>query len=164
MNGYGSHTFQWVNAERERFWVKFHFKTDQGIETLTSEESARVAGENPQAHQVDLVEAIERGDYPSWTLKVQVMPEADASSYRYNPFDLTKVWPHGGLSAGRDRQTRARSRTPTTTSRKWSRRPSIPATSSRESVPRPTRCSRAGSSPTATRTATGWERTTPSFR
>ena len=94
MNGYGSHTFQWVNAEGERFWVKFHFKTDQGIETLTSEESARVAGENPQAHQVDLIEAIERGDPPSWTLKVQVMPDADAVSYRYNPFDLTKVWPH----------------------------------------------------------------------
>lgn len=94
MNGYGSHTFQWVNAAGERFWVKFHFKTDQGIETLTSEESARVAGENPQAHQSDLVQAIERGDYPSWTLKVQVMPEADAPGYRYNPFDLTKVWPH----------------------------------------------------------------------
>lgn len=94
MNGYGSHTFQWVNDEGERFWVKFHFKCDQGIETLTSEEAARVAGENPQAHQVDLVEAIERGDHPSWTLKVQVMPEADAASYRFNPFDLTKVWPH----------------------------------------------------------------------
>ena len=94
MNGYGSHTFQWVNADGERFWVKFHFKTDQGIETLTSEESAKVAGRNPQAHQVDLVEAIERGEQPSWTLKVQVMPEADAASYRYNPFDLTKVWPH----------------------------------------------------------------------
>jgi catalase len=94
MNGYGSHTFQWVNAEGERFWVKFHFKTDQGIETLTSEESARVAGENPQAHQIDLVEAIESGDHPSWTLKVQLMPESDAASYRFNPFDLTKVWPH----------------------------------------------------------------------
>ena len=74
MNGYGSHTFQWVNAEGERFWVKFHFKTDQGIETLTSEASARLAGANPQAHQNDLVKAIESGDYPSWTLKVQVMP------------------------------------------------------------------------------------------
>jgi catalase len=95
MNGYGSHTFQWVNAGGERFWVKFHFKADQGIQTLTSEESTRLAGENPQAHQVDLVQAIERGDHPSWTLKVQIMPEADAASYRYNPFDLTKVWPQG---------------------------------------------------------------------
>lgn len=94
MNGYGSHTFQWVNAEGDRFWVKFHFKTDQGIETLTSEEAASVAGANPQAHQVDLLEAIEGGDRPSWTLKVQVMPDADAASYRFDPFDVTKVWPH----------------------------------------------------------------------
>ncbi|MCZ7525843.1 MAG: catalase [Acidimicrobiia bacterium] len=94
MNGYGSHTFQWVNAAGERFWVKFHFKTNQGIETFTPEEAARVAGENPQHHQRDLYEAIERGRHPSWTLKVQVMPEADAATYRVNPFDLTKVWPH----------------------------------------------------------------------
>ena len=94
MNGYGSHTFQWVNEEGERFWVKFHFKTDQGIRCLTTEEAATVAGENPQAHQVDLLQAIERGDFPSWTLKVQVMPEADAAGYRFNPFDVTKVWPH----------------------------------------------------------------------
>jgi catalase len=94
MDGFGSHTFQWVNAARERFWVKFHFKTDQGIRNLTSEESARVCGENPQHHQHDLHAAIERGDFPSWTMKVQVMPEADAASYRFNPFDLTKVWPY----------------------------------------------------------------------
>jgi catalase len=94
MDGSGSHTFQWVNAARERFWVKFHFKTDQGIRNLTSEESARVCGENPQHHQHDLHAAIERGDFPSWTMKVQVMPEADAASYRFNPFDLTKVWPY----------------------------------------------------------------------
>jgi catalase len=94
MNGYGSHTYQWVNAEGERFWVKFHFKTDQGIETLTSEASARLAGANPQAHQSDLVQAIERGDYPSWTLKVQLMPESEAAGYRFDPFDVTKVWPH----------------------------------------------------------------------
>ncbi len=94
MNGYGSHTFQWVNAESERHWVKFHFKTNQGIRCLSDEESARVAGANPQAHQQDLLEAIEGGDFPSWTLKVQLMPEADAASYRFNPFDLTKVWPH----------------------------------------------------------------------
>ncbi len=94
MNGYGSHTFQWVNADGERFWVKFHFKTDQGIECLTSEESARLAGESPQALQRDLVQSIESGNFPSWTLKVQVMPEADAAGYRVDPFDLTKVWPH----------------------------------------------------------------------
>jgi catalase len=94
MNGYGSHTFQWVNALGERFWVKFHFKTDQEIRCLDDAESARVAGGNPQAFQLDLLEAIERGDFPSWTLKVQVMPEADAAGYRFDPFDVTKVWPH----------------------------------------------------------------------
>lgn len=94
MDGFGSHTFQWGNAKGERFWVKFHFKTDQGIRCLTSEEAARVGGDNPQHHQQDLRTAIERGEAPSWTLKVQVMPEAEAPSYRFNPFDLTKVWPY----------------------------------------------------------------------
>jgi len=94
MNGYGSHTFGWVNAQGERFWVKFHFKTDQGIKNLLPEEAARLAGQDPQALQRDLYEAIEGGAPPSWTLKVQVMPEADAATYRYDPFDLTKVWPH----------------------------------------------------------------------
>ncbi|HVH07694.1 MAG TPA: catalase [Myxococcota bacterium] len=92
MDGFGSHTFQWVNAAGERFWVKFHFKTDQGIRCLTSEEAARIGGQNPQHHQQDLHRAIDRGELPSWTMKVQVMPEADARTYRYNPFDLTKVW------------------------------------------------------------------------
>jgi catalase len=94
MDGFGSHTFQWVNAQGERHWVKFHFKTDQGIRCLSSEEAARVAGENPQHHQIDLLQAISRGEHPSWTLKVQVMPDADAERYRFNPFDLTKVWPY----------------------------------------------------------------------
>jgi catalase len=94
MNGYGSHTFQWVNAAGERVWVKFHFKTDQGIECMTPAESVWAAGENPQNHQSDLLQAIESGDFPSWTLKVQVMPDADAADYRFDPFDLTKVWPH----------------------------------------------------------------------
>ena len=94
MDGFGSHTFQWVNARGERFWVKFHFKTDQGIRTLTSEEAARIGGEDPAALHKELYDAIERGDHPSWTLKVQVMPEAEAAGYRFNPFDLTKVWPH----------------------------------------------------------------------
>ena len=92
MDGFGSHTFQWVNAKGDRFWVKFHFKTDQGIRCLTNEESARAAGANPQHHQIDLLEHIERGEHPSWTMKVQIMPEADAAKYRFNPFDLTKVW------------------------------------------------------------------------
>jgi catalase len=92
MDGFGSHTFQWVNARGERFWIKFHFKTDQGIRCLTNEEASRLGGENPQHHQQDLRSAIERGEHPSWTLKVQVMPEAEAAGYRFDPFDLTKVW------------------------------------------------------------------------
>ena len=95
MNGYGSHTFQWVNAAGERVWVKFHFKTDQGIECVGAGEAARIAGEESRHLQHDLYRSIENGNFPSWTLKVQVMPEADAARYRVNPFDLTKVWPHG---------------------------------------------------------------------
>lgn len=91
MDGFGSHTFPWVNARGERFFVKFHFKTDQGIRCLTEEESARIAGENPQHHQIDLLQHIERGEHPSWTFELQVMPEAEAACYRFNPFDLTKV-------------------------------------------------------------------------
>jgi len=94
MNGYGSHTFMWVNASGEKFWVKFHFKTDQGIRCLTSEQAEAIGGSDPQYCQKDLYDSIVRGSFPSWTLKVQVMPEADARSYRFNPFDLTKVWPH----------------------------------------------------------------------
>jgi len=95
MNGYTSHTYMWVNAKGERFWVKYHFKTDQGIECLTQEEADRIAGQDPDYHRRDLSDAIKRGDYPSWTLKVQIMPFEEAETYRFNPFDLTKVWPHG---------------------------------------------------------------------
>ena len=94
MDGFGSHTFQWVNAQGELFWVKYHFKTDQGIRCLTAQEAARIAGENPDHHQLDLLQAIDRGEYPSWTLKMQIMPAAQAARYRFNPFDLTKVWPY----------------------------------------------------------------------
>ncbi|MEW1860754.1 catalase [Streptomyces sp. NPDC088194] len=94
LNGYGSHTYQWSNEAGEVFWVKYHFKTDQGIRNLSAEDAARLAGTDPDSHQRDLREAIERGDFPSWTVQVQVMPAADAPGYRFNPFDLTKVWPH----------------------------------------------------------------------
>jgi len=95
MNGYSSHTYLWMNAEGEKFWVKYHFKTDQGIENLTQEEADRLAGTDADYHTRDLFEAIARGDHPSWTLYVQIMPFAEAETYRFNPFDLTKVWPHG---------------------------------------------------------------------
>ena len=94
MNGYGSHTYQWVNEAGEQFWVKYHFKTDQGVKNLTQAEADKLAGEDPDSHQRDLREAIERGDYPTWTVQVQIMPAAEAANYRFNPFDLTKVWPH----------------------------------------------------------------------
>ncbi|MCW4458456.1 catalase [Microbacterium sp. MPKO10] len=93
MDGFGSHTYQWINAEGERFWVKYHFKTDQGIKNLTNEEGEQLAGQDADYHQRDLYEAIERGDFPSWTLHVQIMPYEDAKTYRFNPFDVTKVWP-----------------------------------------------------------------------
>ena len=95
MNGYSSHTYMWVNADGERFWVKYHFKTNQGIEFLTQDDADRIAGEDADYHQRDLYKAIERGDRPSWTLKMQIMPFEEAKTYRFNPFDLTKVWPHG---------------------------------------------------------------------
>nr|WP_042193629.1 catalase [Kibdelosporangium sp. MJ126-NF4]CEL20809.1 Catalase [Kibdelosporangium sp. MJ126-NF4]CTQ98386.1 Catalase (EC 1.11.1.6) [Kibdelosporangium sp. MJ126-NF4] len=95
MNGYSSHTYMWVNASGQRFWVKYHFKTDQGIEFFTQDEGDQMASADTDYHTRDLFEAIDRGDSPSWTLHVQVMPFDDAKTYRFNPFDLTKVWPHG---------------------------------------------------------------------
>ncbi|MEU1626026.1 catalase [Streptomyces sp. NPDC020096] len=94
MNGYGSHTYSWVNEAGEAFWVKYHFKTNQGIRCLSTEQAAELAGSDPDSHQRDLVQSIERGVKPSWTLYVQLMPVAEAADYRFNPFDLTKVWPH----------------------------------------------------------------------
>ncbi len=94
MNGYSSHTYMWVNAKNQRFWVKYHFKTDQGIDYLTQKDADRLAGEDGDYHTRDLYDAIKNGDHPSWTFKVQIMPFKDAENYRFNPFDLTKVWPH----------------------------------------------------------------------
>ncbi|MGZ4495440.1 MAG: catalase [Nocardioides sp.] len=95
MNGYGSHTYMWINAAGEKFWVKYHFKSDQGVKCLTQEAANRIAGEDSDFHRRDLHESIANGEFPSWTLHVQVMPYEDAKTYRFNPFDLTKVWPHG---------------------------------------------------------------------
>ena len=91
MNGYGSHTFSFWNENGERFWIKWHFKTNQGVECLTDEEASALP---PFGAQQDLVEAIDRGDFPSWTVKLQVLTEEAARSFPLNPFDLTKVWPH----------------------------------------------------------------------
>lgn len=94
MHGFGSHTLSFLNAANERFWVKFHFKSQQGIKTWTNREGEQVVAKDRESAQRDLYEAIETGDYPRWTLFVQVMPETDAAKHWYNPFDLTKVWPH----------------------------------------------------------------------
>jgi catalase len=91
VNGYGSHTLGLWNKDGERYWVKWHFKTDQGIQCVTNEEAATLS---PHGAQEDLVNAIDRGEYPSWTVKVQILTEEAARSFPINPFDLTKVWPH----------------------------------------------------------------------
>ena len=95
INGYGSHTFSFINADDERFWVKFHFKTMQGHKHWTNAEAAEVVGRTRESTQEDLFNAIENGDFPKWRFCVQVMPETDAEKTPFNPFDLTKVWPHG---------------------------------------------------------------------
>lgn len=95
MHGFGSHTYSMVNADGERFYVKFHHRTQQGIKNLTDEEAAAVVAEDRESSQRDLYEAIANGDYPKWKLCIQVMPEADAAKVPYHPFDLTKVWPKG---------------------------------------------------------------------
>lgn len=92
MHGFGSHTFKWVNAEGQAVWVKYHFKTEQGIKNLDVNLAAKLAGDNPDYHTADLFNAIEQGDFPAWKLYVQIMPLADAETYRYDPFDVTKVW------------------------------------------------------------------------
>ena len=95
MHGFGSHTFSFINAKNERYWVKFHFRSQQGIKNLSDAEAEAIVGKDRESHQRDLFESIENRDFPKWTLLVQIMPEKDASKVPYNPFDLTKVWPHG---------------------------------------------------------------------
>jgi catalase len=95
INGYSSHTYSLINAQGERFWVKFHFKSMQGIAFWTNDEAQKVVGQDRESAQRDLFSSIERGDCPKWRVCVQVMPEQDALTYHLNPFDLTKVWPHG---------------------------------------------------------------------
>jgi catalase len=95
MNGYSSHTYSLINAKGERTWVKWHFKTKQGIKNFTRAEAVKLAGEDPDYSQRDLFKAIDGGDFPKWRVCVQLMTEAQAAKFKYNPFDLTKVWPHG---------------------------------------------------------------------
>jgi catalase len=92
MNGYGSHTYSFINGKNERYWVKFHFKTLQGIKNLTDQEAEEMVGKDRESHQRDLFEAIQKGDHPRWEMQIQVMTEEQALNMSYNPFDLTKVW------------------------------------------------------------------------
>lgn len=92
MNGYGSHTFKWVNDQGEAFWVKYHFISEQGVKGLDEELADKLAGENPDYHTEDLYNSIDKGDFPAWKLYVQIMPYEDAKTYRFDPFDVTKVW------------------------------------------------------------------------
>lgn len=94
MHGFGSHTFSFINANKQRFWVKFHFRTQQGIKNLTDEEAANIMGQDRDSHQRDLYNAIEKGDFPKWTMYIQIMEEAEAEKVPFHPFDLTKVWSH----------------------------------------------------------------------
>ena len=94
MNGYGSHTFKWYNQDNESFWIKYHFKTDQGIDNFTRQEADQIKAVDPDSATRDLFNAIKKGNYPSWTLQIQVMPMKDAETYRFDVFDVTKVWPH----------------------------------------------------------------------
>ncbi|MBF8457506.1 catalase [Kaistella sp. G5-32] len=94
MHGFGSHTFSMINDANERVWVKFHFRSQQGIKNFTTEDAQQMKGENPDFAQEDLVDAIENGDFPKWTLFIQVMTEEQAQEFRWNPFDVTKVWFH----------------------------------------------------------------------
>jgi catalase len=94
MDGFGSHTFSMINSKNERHWVKFHFKTRQGIKNFTDEEAAEMRGKDPDFAQHDLLEHIDKGDFPKWDMKIQLMTEEEAKTYKWNPFDLTKVWPH----------------------------------------------------------------------
>ncbi|MDE2440213.1 MAG: catalase [Betaproteobacteria bacterium] len=94
MHGFGSHTFSFINAQNERYWVKFHLKSQQGIKNLSDAEATEIIGRDRESHQRDLLNSIDNGDFPKWTMYIQIMPEKEASQVPYNPFDLTKVWPH----------------------------------------------------------------------
>lgn len=94
MHGFGSHTYSFINSKNERFWVKFHFKSMQGIHNLTNAEAEMIVAKDRESHQKDLFENIEKGNFPKWRFCVQIMPEKDAPNYKVNPFDLTKVWSH----------------------------------------------------------------------
>jgi hypothetical protein len=147
INGYGSHTHSFINAKNERFWVKFHFKTLQGHKHWTNAEAETVVGKTRESTQADLFGAIERKDYPRWRFCVQIMPETDADKTLYNPFDLTKVWPHGAYPLIEVGVTEL-NRNPDNYFAEIEQAASARPTSCRASASRRTRCCRRASSPT----------------
>jgi catalase len=163
MNGYGSHTFLWVNAAGEKHWVKYHFHSDQGVEGLTDADATRIAGEDADFHRRDLRTAIDTGDFPSWTLSIQAMPYEDAKTYRSTRSTSPRIWPHSDyplIKVG----TMTLNRNPENFFARSSRRRSSRVRSCRASASARTRCCSAGCSPTPTPTATGSARTTSSCR
>ena len=163
MNLYGSHTYMWINASGERFWVKYHFITDQGVENLTQAQADELVKLDTDHHTRDLFEAIERGEHPSWTLKMQIMPFEEAKTYRFNPFDLTKVWPHADyplIEVGR----LTLDRNPTDHHSQIEQGAWEPSNMVPGIGPAPTRCCWAGCSPTPTPTATASAPTTTNSR
>src|SRR5690625_3724272 len=94
MNGYGSHTYKWVNDQGEAFWVKYHFISDQGVKGMDVDVASKLDGENPDYHREELFNAIDKGDFPSWTLYVQIIPYEDYKTYKWNLFDVTKTVSH----------------------------------------------------------------------
>lgn len=161
MNGYSSHTYMWVNAEGKRFWVRYHFMTDQGSKFLTQEDGDALTGSDGDYHTRDLWNAIEDGDYPTWTLKMQIMPYEDAKDYRFNPFDLTKTISHKDyplIEVGKMRLDK----NPADYHTQIEQAAFEPSNMVPGSVRAPTRCCSAACSPTQMRTGTGLVPTTTS--
>ena len=163
MHMFGSHTFSFINSTGERSWVKFHFRTQQGIKNLTDAEAEAIIGKDRESHQRDLYESIENGEFPRWTMFVQIMSENDVAKCPYNPFDLTKVWYHNDaplIEVG----VLELNRNPENYFAEVEQSAFNPQTWCPESASRPTRCCKVDCSPMAMRIAIAWASTTTPFR
>jgi catalase len=163
MNRYGSHTFMWINAAGEKFWVKYHFHTNQGMDFFTNAEAAEMAGKDADYHRRDLFEAIAGRDYPSWTLSVQIMSYANARTYRFNPFDLTKIWPHADYPSHKV-GAMTLNRNPENFFVQIEQAAFSPGNTIQESAFCRTRCCSAARSPTTMRSGTASAQTSINFR
>jgi catalase len=161
MHGFGSHAYSFLNAANERIWVKFHFRTQQGIQNLTDAEAEALVGKDRDSHQRDLFGSIEAGNFPRWTLFIQVMTDAQAKAFAFNPFDLTKVWPKGEfplIEVGYFELNRNPENVFA------DRQRSHPPTLCRASAIRLTRCCRRVCSPMEMRSGIAWGSITTTFR